>query len=379
MSRSLSSLSSLVRLSPLLKGMLRTWALSRGTARGKIAIALVLGGIPIISQSWIKPLVSAAWEVTFGQPIPFPNPSPLWGVLLVALGVGFFIWTAPSEQPVWTVTRRSVVALRHQSMEALTRPLLPSSLPPELTGADIHTLNIDQGVFYAGGILTAPDAAVRLQMDLAMQLRAVLNSTPNAEIIYYGKAHVPLVFLAGHALSTGAPIRLYELDRQSGDWRAIEEGEGQDLRLRVKRTPSGGVTSDAVIRISISYPVHAGDVAEVIRRPYRDVHLSIAEPRLDAIRTMRQIEQIARTFRQVLDQLKSEPSGPAQIHVFYSGPMSLAFSLGRQISATIHPPVLVYNFTAKTTPKYSWALHVNGDGSPDSLVMPVPAAVAGRS
>lgn len=173
MDGSLSSLSSLVRLSPLLKGMLRAWTLSRGMARGKIAIALVLGGIPIISQSWVKPVVSAVWEVTFGKPIHFPDTSPLWGVLLVALGFGFFIWTAPSERRAGTVIRRSVVAVRHQSMEALTRPLLPSALPPELTGTDIHPFDINQGAFYAGGILTAPDAAVRLQMDLATQLRAV--------------------------------------------------------------------------------------------------------------------------------------------------------------------------------------------------------------
>ena len=55
--------------------------------------------------------------------------------------------------------------------------------------------------------------------------------------------------------------------------------------------------------------------------------------------------------------------------------MSLAFCLGRQISPTIHPPVFVYNFTAKTTPKYAWALHVNGQGSAESRILPtLPAA-----
>jgi hypothetical protein len=359
--------------------MLRAWALSRGTARGKIAIALVLGGIPIISQSWVKPLVSAAWEVIFGQPIHFPDTSPLWGVLLVALGVGFFIWTAPSERRVGTVTHRRVFAVRHQSMEAVTRRLLPSALPPELTGAEIQPFEINQEAFYAGGILMTPDAAARQQLNLATQLRALIDTTPNAEIIYYGKAHVPLVFLAGQTLSTGAPIRLYELDRHDGDWRVINEGEGEGLGFRVERGPIVRDISDAVIRISISYPVQAADVEEVLHRPYRDVHLSIAEPRVDAIRTTRQIEQIARAFRRVLDQLKSEASGTSSIHVFYSGPMSLAFSLGRQISATIHPPVFVYNFTAKTTPKYGWALHVNGDASPGSLIVSAPAVAAGRS
>ncbi len=128
--------------------------------------------------------------------------------------------------------------------------------------------------------------------------------------------------------------------------------------------------SEAVIRISVSYPVHESNIAEALCRTYRDVHMSITNPRVDAIRTRRQIETIARAFRQVLDKLKSEQPEPARIHVFYSGPMSLAFCLGRQISPTIHAPVFVYNFTAKTTPKYAWAVHVNGDGPPESLIVP---------
>ena len=74
-------------------------------------------------------------------------------------------------------------------------------------------------------------------------------------------------------------------------------------------------------------------------------------------------------FREVLDALKTEEPGPTGIHVFYSGPMSVAFCLGRQISPTIHPPVLVYNYTAKTTPKYAWALRVNGQGLAEPLTV----------
>jgi hypothetical protein len=365
--------------SRLLQILFRAWTFSRGTARGKIAIALVLGGIPIVGQGWVKLVVSAAWEATFGKPINFPDTSPLWGSLLIALGLGFFAWTAPSERRARTVTRRTVIAIRHQSMEALTRSLLPSALPAGLADADISHFEINQGAFYAEGTLKSPEAAVSLQRDLVPQLRALLSSAPDAELVYYGKAHIPLVFLAGHAVSTGASIRLYELDRESNGWRMVEEGEGEDLGLGVERAAGSESSHTAVVRVSISYPIHAADVDEVVQRPYRDVHLSIAEPRIDAIRTTRQIEQITRTFRRTLDQVKSELPGRSDIHVFYSGPMSLAFSLGRQISATIHPPVFVHNFSARTTPRYSWALHINGDASPGSLIVPVSVAISGRS
>jgi len=67
--------------------VLRVWARSRGTARGRMSLLLVAAGIGTISQGWVKPVVSAAWEAAFGKPVHFPDVSPLWGVLLIVLGL----------------------------------------------------------------------------------------------------------------------------------------------------------------------------------------------------------------------------------------------------------------------------------------------------
>ena len=367
-------------LDPVLKAGLRAWTIYRGTVRGKISLALVVGGVAIISGDWIEAVVSAAWEVMFNRPIAFPEVSPLYGVGLAVLGVGFYARTARDESRASAaVVRPTVAMVRHESMEAVTQPLQASALPAELGNADTRPLAIDQSSFYENGIMTAAGAAaaVRMQTDLVPGIRRLLADKPDAEIVYYGKAHIPLVFLAGHSLSTGWPVRFYELGRQKGDWWAIDEAAaGDDLGLRLKRSNENSDSPDAVIRVSISYRVEGSEVAEALRQPYRDINISIAEPHVDAVRTRHQIDTIAGMFREVLDGLKGERPPPARIHVFYSGPMSLAFCLGRQISPTIHPPVFVYNFTAKTTPKYAWALHVNGHGSVASLIhstLPVTA------
>jgi hypothetical protein len=53
---------------PVLQTALRAWTLSCGTARGKISLAMVAGGIAIISQGGLQPLISAAWQIAFGRP-----------------------------------------------------------------------------------------------------------------------------------------------------------------------------------------------------------------------------------------------------------------------------------------------------------------------
>ncbi len=110
-------------LDPVVKAGLQAWTIYRGTVRGKISLALVVGGVAIISGNWIEAFVSTAWEVVFNKPIIFPEVSPFYGVLLVALGTGFYIWTARDGRRVAAaVARPTVATIRHESMEAVTQP-----------------------------------------------------------------------------------------------------------------------------------------------------------------------------------------------------------------------------------------------------------------
>ena len=364
-------------LQAILDFLLQAWRLSRGTVHGKIALALVFGGVNAITGNWLQALINAAWQEVFSSPINIPEVSPLFGVFLVLLGVGvvwiFDIRLRAERERQHLVPECPVVAIiRHESMEALTQPLQASSLPSDMANAEIHNFSINQSPFYGDGILTASnaEAAIRVQSNLVPSIRGFLTDRPSAKIIYYGKAHIPFVFLAGHSLSTGWPVRLYELGRHKGDWWAIDETiQGGDIGLQLEQANGYHVSREVVIRISISYWVQRTEVEEALRRPYRDIHISVRRPQVDAVRTRHQIEVAAKMFRELLDGLKAEDPGPEAIHVFYSGPMSLAFCLGRQISPTIHPPTLVYNYTAKTFPKYAWALRVNGSGRGEPLIV----------
>ena len=301
-----------------------------------MAVTLVLGGMTVITGNWFQPMISAAWEEFFGKPVNFPEVSPLWGFLLVLLGIGVWMLdigfrTARERQDV-VPERPTIAMIRHESMEALTQPLQAPSLPPEMTSAEIHDFFINQSSFYEDGVLTASnaEAALRMQSNLAPSVRGLLIDRPGAEIIYYGKAHIPLVFLVGHNLSTGWPVRLYELDRHRGDWWAIDEMiQGDDLGFQLEQANGNYDSREVVIRFSVSYWVQRIEVEEALRQPYRDVHIFLREPHVDAVRTRHQIEVAARMFRGVLDRLKTEEPGPTCIHLFYSGPMSLAFCLGR--------------------------------------------------
>jgi hypothetical protein len=65
--------------------------------------------------------------------------------------------------------------------------------------------------------------------------------------------------------------------------------------------------------------------------------------------------------------------------MFYAGPLSLAFRCGQHISKSIHPRVVVYNYTGKDTPAYSWGLDITQPiEAADFLVRPLGSLAAPR-
>ena len=109
------------------------------------------------------------------------------------------------------------------------------------------------------------------------------------------------------------------------------------------------------IRISISYAVDSSDVKKVMPPDYADVNLSLRQPRLDAIRSLADVRKVCEIFRKQIDRtdLRSK-----RIHIFYSGPVSLGFALGQQISPTIHGQVHVYNYDSSKAPAYAWSIQM---------------------
>ena len=87
--------------------------------------------------------------------------------------------------------------------------------------------------------------------------------------------------------------------------------------------------------------------------PRFDAHLSITQPRLDAVTSYCQIRDLGESFRRLLDDPRLR--GKTK-HIFYAGPVSLGFVLGQRISSTIHGTINVYNFNARSPVLYPWSL-----------------------
>ena len=267
------------------------------------------------------------------------------------------------------LTRKTLVAIRHQSMEPLPR-ITTESLLGTLKSANVEEIVIDQTDLYNNDRLTDPVEAARRQRDITSQLSDALNTYPDAEVGYCGIAHIPLLFHMGCQVLTRIPLHLFDHNRHTKQWDLLQSGEDYP-QITLKGLPDivpqeGG---DVIVRVSISYPVTSEDIEGIVPDPIASIHLRIDPPKIDVVTSMEQLQQYSIAFRDMLDEIHNKLPNTERVHIFYAGPVPLAVYFGRQISKTIHPRIIVYNHSTKANPHYAWGIEVTADvDSPDFMI-----------
>lgn len=266
-------------------------------------------------------------------------------------------------------TRRTLIAIRHQSMESIPPKAISKFLPQELEASNIEELVIDQTNLYIDGRLIEPLEAAKLQRELTQRLNEMLNDYPTSEVAYYGIAHIPLAFLAGSQLLR-KPLHLFEHNRQTNQWDQLQMGgDYPDIKLEGLPACTDFTSGDVVVRISISYTITPEAIEGIVPTPIASLHLRLEQPTRDIVTSEKQIIEYSKVFCDMLDGIRHKLPNTERVHLFYAGPVTLAFSLGRLIRKTIHPNIIIYNHSSKDVPRYAWGLEVTSNiESPSFLV-----------
>lgn len=267
----------------------------------------------------------------------------------------------PKEKaPVTKVdTAHSIIAIHHLSLNRrISIEHSNWASIPEYQGFEIKELFIDQTDLYTNGILVDPTEALQRQTNLIQKLNDFIILYPQAQIAYFGLAHIPLMFHAGYQINRRV-IKVFATDRQTGEWVALAKtGTGPKLYLQEAPAGSSEDTSDIIIRMSISYLVRQQQIQGIVDQPLASFHLSLARPKTDVVTSEKQLDRYARAFHQLLVDIKVRFPNTQRIHLFLAAPPTLVFRCGQQVSKTIDPDILVYNFSNKDQPNYGWAVNI---------------------
>lgn len=285
---------------------------------------------------------------------------PYAAAVAAAFAVGFLHY-GPLD-PVGVSRRAGAERVRLIVAQSMRR-IAPAEVTSALAGKakqKVEVVSVDLTDLVSQGDLIRPQEAVGRLLAPDGPFMGAITSKRAAEIAFCGHVHIPLAVLMGHVVTDRRAVTLldYNPAPQAGDW--VWPGEGEDYESLAKadyELPShAGARKEAIIRVAVSYP--AGREAAHAAAPgaVYEVDLSHPSPKRSVVRSEAQADSYAMVFRQALDSLEARPGGVSRVHLFYAGPVALAFRIGQQISPTMHPPVTVWNYRAGS---YGWGIDLS--------------------
>lgn len=277
---------------------------------------------------------AAAFTIGFLRSRPFP-PGP------------------PPEQRSDQAAAAATLVLTAQSLRPISAEEVMPALGVDTKRGELEFLPLDFTDLVKNKALADPEAAARRLADPQGTLLGALARRADARLVFHGLAAIPPVVLAGHIVTDRRHVHLFDFHPESGSWvwPGTPEGFPPLDRSALPRRPVKA-PGEALIRVAVSYPVNRADTDALGLGAALQIDLSVPAPARSIVRSEEQVRAYGRVFRETLDQLRTVMPACRRVHLFYAGPMALAFHLGQQISENIHPPVVAWNYSRG----YEWGI-----------------------
>jgi nucleoside phosphorylase len=255
-----------------------------------------------------------------------------------------------------------------QSLRPVASEELIPVLGPDTKLGELEFLHLDFTDLVKSNAVTHPQVAAERVASPQGKLLAALAKHANARLVFGGLAAIPPVVLAGHVITARRHVSLFDFHERDWAWPGTSQTFPKLQRSGFPKQPvkRPGV---AFIRMAVSYPVTKADTDPLGLETRMQIDLSLDAPVRFIVKSEEQVLDYGRAFRATLDELRTAMPYCERVHLFYAGPMALAFHLGQQISENIHPPVTVWNFRRG----YEWGLDLAAAVTDEPCIIRPPA------
>ena len=248
-----------------------------------------------------------------------------------------------------------------------------SGLNDDLKGRTRERVSLDFTPLVKGGVFTDLTPAIQQLTDPQEVFATTIARSNEADLVFHGLAHIPLLVLMGHLISDRVPVKLYDFHPSPGsDTWAWPNKEQNFPPMEVYGLPGSRSwpAKDVVLRVSVSYKILSDQALIAASSGAIEIDLTVVpEPVRDVVQSEEQVREYGRVFRRTLDWIAQNLPAGQRVHLFYAGPVALAFHLGQQISENIHPPVTVWNYHRG----YDWAIDLEKAYTGEECVVQPPS------
>lgn len=249
---------------------------------------------------------------------------------------------------------------------------------------DIHTPISDREIYEALEAEASPKQIEILNFDIRLELGSTmgfgwqarktkqfqffqktiqpkLDANPEAIIVYFGIAPIPLAIHLGYLVSGLRNVRVFQKHHDEKYWK-WEQADSL-IEIITEDVPNDYYKGkgEVVLRCSATYPVHKESVQDIVNDPIKETVLSVRNPERDIFTSEESLKEYASAFRGILDKIANALPGVDTIHLFGGLPTGLAFLIGQEIQKNIHPDIAVYDYKRDEIPCYQQVFLVQRD------------------
>ncbi|MAS35506.1 MAG: hypothetical protein CL610_15955 [Anaerolineaceae bacterium] len=259
----------------------------------------------------------------------------------------------------YTVTENPPRYIAIQHLSRHLRPSLATSAHRFLADfqpSQLIEVVIDQTDLFVGGSLVNPPEALARQEEALERLEEIQREFPDCTLGYFGLAHIPLMFHLGYKINR-REVQLFGNDYESAAWFKLPD-RSQPPSISIEGLPEQPLTQsgDVIVLMSVSYDITSVEPDEIVSNPVARIHIRAERPIEGIIDSQEVLGAFTNAFRTVRQRVAT-PSVD-RIHLFFAGQPTLAFRCGQQISPSIDPQWIVYNYSRQDQPHYRWALNL---------------------
>lgn len=261
---------------------------------------------------------------------------------------------------------QNIILIGHGVSDSISTDEMTSSLPASATRVVINPLLLNANQLPIAELNRVNwREAQRVEADgFANRLKSVLRENPDHQVVYFGLAPIPIAIYLGFLYGTTRPVSVFQKNHQTKQWDGVM-GPVAPRKDFAKVTDSLReviqADGDAVIRISVSYPIDRQHTLDIVPQPLAEIDISVPKPNPDSTQESDALESVAVAFREGLDKLMQFRPNVETVHLFVSAPVGVAFRLGTVISPTIHPDIMTYQFWNESAEKYRPAINLRAD------------------
>lgn len=149
----------------------------------------------------------------------------------------------------------------------------------------------------------------------------------------------PLLILFGTLLGDIVPADVYQLHREPPGWEWPENPLEQPFELQEPADTDGS----AALVLGLSATVTHDRIRQVLGKNASIWTVTVADPHNDMMKSRRQLAELRRLLRGLLDRIKGHHGQSSELHIFPAAPVSAVVELGRVRMPKADMPWVIYD------------------------------------